>query len=235
MATTEPVHDWQSDYDIFDPGYVRDPYRGGTSSRGCPIAHTERWGGSWLPTRYEDIHAIAHDVEHFSSRRSPSSPAWSSPGTEHVHAAAHRLRPAGAHVVPAPPAAVVLATRRSRSTSRGPARCAARSSTASSTRVAPTPPPTTRSRSRRASSPSSWASRARWPTTSPVWVRDVLELGQTDIPLRRAPRGADRLPHREDRGPPAPTRATTSSASCCRREVDGEPVPDAHVLGTCRS
>jgi hypothetical protein len=34
----------------------------------CPIAHTERWGGSWLPTTYADVTAIARDVEHFSSR-----------------------------------------------------------------------------------------------------------------------------------------------------------------------
>ncbi|MCE9623206.1 MAG: cytochrome P450 [Actinomycetia bacterium] len=34
----------------------------------CPIAHTERWGGSWLPTRYEDIVAMAQEHDLFTSR-----------------------------------------------------------------------------------------------------------------------------------------------------------------------
>src|SRR5438270_296 len=38
------------------------------SSERCPVAHTERFGGGWLPTRYEDVSAIAYDTDHFSSR-----------------------------------------------------------------------------------------------------------------------------------------------------------------------
>src|SRR3546814_11289175 len=34
----------------------------------CPIAFTERRQRTWLPVRYEDLSAIAHDVERFSSR-----------------------------------------------------------------------------------------------------------------------------------------------------------------------
>src|SRR5262249_29591203 len=34
----------------------------------CPIAHTDRFGGGWLPVRYEDVAAIAYDTERFSSR-----------------------------------------------------------------------------------------------------------------------------------------------------------------------
>src|SRR5207249_3223258 len=34
----------------------------------CPIAHTERWGGSWMPTTYQDLFNIAQDWPHFSSR-----------------------------------------------------------------------------------------------------------------------------------------------------------------------
>jgi cytochrome P450 len=64
-----PVSDWSTDYDVFDAGYVEQPFPIWDELRTtCPIAHTERWGGSWLPTRYEDVAAIAHDVEHFSSR-----------------------------------------------------------------------------------------------------------------------------------------------------------------------
>ena len=67
--TGAPVSDWTSDYDVFDPDYVADPYPVWDKLRGsCPIAHTERWGGSWLPTRYADVSAIAHDVDHFSSQ-----------------------------------------------------------------------------------------------------------------------------------------------------------------------
>lgn len=31
------------------------------------IAHTERRASSWLPTTYEDVAAMARDIEHFSS------------------------------------------------------------------------------------------------------------------------------------------------------------------------
>ncbi len=68
-AERAPVADWATDFDIFDPAYIADPYPRWDELRSrCPIAHTERWGGSWLPTRYEDVSAIAHDIEHFSSR-----------------------------------------------------------------------------------------------------------------------------------------------------------------------
>ncbi len=33
----------------------------------CPVAHSEAHGGVWLPTRHEDIAAIARDTENFSS------------------------------------------------------------------------------------------------------------------------------------------------------------------------
>lgn len=35
---------------------------------GCPVAHTDRFHGVYLPTRHTDIAAIAHDTEHFSSK-----------------------------------------------------------------------------------------------------------------------------------------------------------------------
>ena len=65
----QPQHDWATDYDIFDPEYVREPYPVWDELRGaCPIAHSDRWGGSWLPTRYEDVFNIAQDIGRFSSR-----------------------------------------------------------------------------------------------------------------------------------------------------------------------
>jgi cytochrome P450 len=64
-----PVEDWTSDYDIFDPGYIKDPFPVWDELRGqCPVAHTERWGGSWMPTKYADLFKIAQDFQHFSSR-----------------------------------------------------------------------------------------------------------------------------------------------------------------------
>ena len=68
MTDTAPVDDWDTDYDIFDPGYVRDPAPVWEELRGrCPIAHSERWGGSYLPTRYDDVQALAKMVPELSS------------------------------------------------------------------------------------------------------------------------------------------------------------------------
>lgn len=69
MTDTAPVDDWGTDYDIFDAGYVDDPVPVWRDLRErCPIAHTERWEGSWLPTRYEDVQALAKMVPELSSR-----------------------------------------------------------------------------------------------------------------------------------------------------------------------
>ena len=66
----KPVEDLLTDYDIFDPEFVRDPFPSFAEIREskCPVAHTERWGGSWMPTRYEDVVAIAQEYETFTSR-----------------------------------------------------------------------------------------------------------------------------------------------------------------------
>ncbi|MFM9138100.1 MAG: cytochrome P450 [Actinomycetota bacterium] len=66
----KPVEDLLTDYDIFDPEFVRDPFPAFAEIREskCPVAHTERWGGSWMPTRYEDVVAIAQEYETFTSR-----------------------------------------------------------------------------------------------------------------------------------------------------------------------
>ena len=69
MAATKPVADWATDFDVLDHAYVSDPFGVWDELRGrCPIAHTDRRLSSWLPTRYEDVAAIAHDIDHFSSR-----------------------------------------------------------------------------------------------------------------------------------------------------------------------
>lgn len=65
----DPVEDWATDYDIFDHDYVVDPVPVWEELRErCPIAHTDRWDGSWLPTKYADIQALAKMVPELSSR-----------------------------------------------------------------------------------------------------------------------------------------------------------------------
>ncbi|MET8144041.1 cytochrome P450 [Sphaerisporangium sp. NPDC005288] len=66
---TGPVTDWASDFSHLEPEWASDPYPIQDDLRQrCPIAHTGRFGGGWLPTRYEDVAAIAYDTDHFSSR-----------------------------------------------------------------------------------------------------------------------------------------------------------------------
>jgi hypothetical protein len=62
------VTDWENDFDVLDPGYVEDPYGIWDELRAtCPVATTQRRGRAWLPTRYADVTAIAHDTTTFSS------------------------------------------------------------------------------------------------------------------------------------------------------------------------
>jgi hypothetical protein len=66
---TGPVSDWATDFSHLEPEWAADPYRIQDDLRQrCPIAHTARFGGAWLPTRYEDVAAIAYDTGRFSSR-----------------------------------------------------------------------------------------------------------------------------------------------------------------------
>ncbi|MEV0593510.1 cytochrome P450 [Nonomuraea cavernae] len=66
---TGPVSDWATDFSHAEPEWAADPYPIQDDLRQrCPIARTERFGGAWLPTRYEDVAAIAYDTERFSSR-----------------------------------------------------------------------------------------------------------------------------------------------------------------------
>ena len=66
---TGPVTDWATDFSHLEPEWSADPYLIQDDLRQrCPIARTGRFGGGWLPTRYEDVAAIAYDTRHFSSR-----------------------------------------------------------------------------------------------------------------------------------------------------------------------
>jgi len=69
MGLHEPVDDWATDFDHTDDEWVADPFPIWSELReSCPFAHTDRYGGGWLPTRFADIDAIAHDTERFTSR-----------------------------------------------------------------------------------------------------------------------------------------------------------------------
>ena len=70
MPNRPDVEDWETDFDHLHNDYSADPYSIWKDMRegGCPVAHTERFHGVYLPTRHEDISAIAHDTEHFSSK-----------------------------------------------------------------------------------------------------------------------------------------------------------------------
>ncbi|HET6774933.1 MAG TPA: cytochrome P450 [Acidimicrobiales bacterium] len=64
-----PVSDWATDFDHTVDEWANDPYPLIEDlRRRCPVAHTDRYGGAWLPTRHEDVAAVAYDTERFTSR-----------------------------------------------------------------------------------------------------------------------------------------------------------------------
>ena len=65
-----PVTDWANDFDHVDPEYSKNIYAiwDDLKKSGCPIAHTDRYGGTWLPLTHEMVHEIAYDTDRFSSR-----------------------------------------------------------------------------------------------------------------------------------------------------------------------
>ncbi len=77
MATSEeiwkpggPVTDWTTDYDIRDQAYVDNPVPIWADMRSkCPVAHTDRLGGSWNPTRFDDLREMAKMTDELSSRQ----------------------------------------------------------------------------------------------------------------------------------------------------------------------
>ena len=65
----QPVTDFATDFDHTDPTWVHDPYPIYEDLRErCPVAHSDRYGGAWLPVRHDDVAAIANDHDHFTSR-----------------------------------------------------------------------------------------------------------------------------------------------------------------------
>ena len=65
-----PVTDWATDFDHGSPAYAANQHKiwEDLKNSGCPIAHTDRYGGTWLPLTHEMVHSIAYDTDHFSSQ-----------------------------------------------------------------------------------------------------------------------------------------------------------------------
>jgi cytochrome P450 len=69
MGHHPPVEDWATDFDHTDDVWAADPFPiWDELRRTCPVAHSDRYNGVWLPTRHEDVSAIAYDTENFTSR-----------------------------------------------------------------------------------------------------------------------------------------------------------------------
>ena len=65
----DPVADWATDFDHTDPVWAANPYPIWDELRGsCPVAHSERYGGAWLPLTRDLVSEVAYDTDHFTSR-----------------------------------------------------------------------------------------------------------------------------------------------------------------------
>jgi hypothetical protein len=65
-----PVDDFATDFDHADPAYnprapeIWKELREG----GCPVAHSDRYGGMWVPLTHDTVNEVAYDTENFTSR-----------------------------------------------------------------------------------------------------------------------------------------------------------------------
>ena len=65
-----PVTDWANDIDHAEPEYNERAHEIWDDLRrsGCPVAHTDRYGGMWAPVTHELVREIAYDTDNFTSR-----------------------------------------------------------------------------------------------------------------------------------------------------------------------
>ncbi|MBI2756548.1 MAG: cytochrome P450 [Chloroflexi bacterium] len=60
--------DWAREWDPLAPGTFDDPAATYAEMRArCPVAQSDRWGGFWALTRYDDVVAVAADYETFTT------------------------------------------------------------------------------------------------------------------------------------------------------------------------
>jgi cytochrome P450 len=232
-VATEPVRSWVDDYDIFDPEYVLDPYPIWQDLRGeCPVAHSDRWGGSHLPTRYEDVKAVAHDVEHFSSTEVTVTPPPADQAPSNIKAPPITSDPPEHHwarrlILPAfAPKAVERHEPYTRELcGRLIDGFLADGRTDAAANYAQQIPP--RVIAHMLGIPETMSDEFT------EWVRGVLELGLADPVVRLKYR--DKIIEyftqcvEERKAEPTDDFITEMLQS----EVDGAPVPDHHVIGTC--
>ena len=64
-----PIGDWATDFDHAHPDYAANaPDIWNELRTACPVAHSDRYGGTWLPVRHDDVAAIAKDTSTYSSQ-----------------------------------------------------------------------------------------------------------------------------------------------------------------------
>ena len=86
-----PVGDFATDFDHTDPAWVADPYPIWDDLRQrCPVAHSDRYGGTWLPVTHELVSEVAYDHEHFTSRSVVVSDRR--PGPDHHRRSLHLVQ-----------------------------------------------------------------------------------------------------------------------------------------------
>ena len=70
LADYGPVDDFATDFDHGDPAYNPNAPEVWKTLRegGCPVAHSDRYGGMWVPLTHDTVHEVAYDTEHFTSR-----------------------------------------------------------------------------------------------------------------------------------------------------------------------
>ncbi|MEM8619706.1 MAG: cytochrome P450 [Actinomycetota bacterium] len=64
------VDDYRTDFDHAWPGYNPNAPEVWKELResGCPVAHTDRYGGMWAPITHDTVQEVAYDTENFTSR-----------------------------------------------------------------------------------------------------------------------------------------------------------------------
>jgi cytochrome P450 len=69
VGEQRPVQDWATDFDhLSDEWAAHGPEILADLRERCPVAHTDRYHGAYLVTRYDDVMAVTHDPGTFSSR-----------------------------------------------------------------------------------------------------------------------------------------------------------------------
>ena len=70
LSERKPVESWLTDWDHFDPTYLADPDAVWAELRGqCPVAHSDRYGGVNVLSRWNEVYEAIHDPARFTSRR----------------------------------------------------------------------------------------------------------------------------------------------------------------------